>query len=229
MVGKQGKKSSALEPGSNWWIVGLSVPTWMLAAASIVALLVSVCAVQKTTESNRQAAEANKHVAATLESVQKGLDEYTLPVVAIVNYKWAVPEGPVSPNNPPRGIGIIVKNLSPLPVELHASGFKVYYGEKLLDDVTRTVGDSNAPFIIGPGRDIASMTIQSELFPRYLADRQSLYDMPFLEIRYWNTTSRVNSRTQYRYETTRQIGFDPQNPKLKYMTPTRETIKQIAR
>tara|TARA_R110001592_G_scaffold1874_49_gene11723 strand:- start:117 stop:542 length:426 start_codon:yes stop_codon:yes gene_type:complete len=115
--------------------------------------------------------------------------------------------------SPPTGIILYYKNMSNVPVLLESSDFKVWYGEKLLDDaVTNHDHKEDGTQIMAPGEVLQCGTIQKELFNKYLCTAKGPMERPNIFVLLEINFSSLITRENYRYTVKQEIFFNCAQP-----------------
>ncbi|MGD8786328.1 MAG: hypothetical protein PVJ60_02805 [Phycisphaerales bacterium] len=206
--------ASKARPKNNVWMMRCYyISTYILALIAILGFCFSI--------------SSSRRVAETLDFVQKELSIFTMPLIEITDFTWVNDSNePISRANPPVGLLVTFKNASNVAIKLTASSITVYYGEKKLDDVTRTVGGEGT-LIMMPGEESHVGTIQGALFPRYLKNRKGIFESPNLNIHFKATFSRLQGMDIYEYSAVKEIGFNPDRPGIKRIQTNEEVLKRI--
>ncbi|WP_022958190.1 hypothetical protein [Spongiibacter tropicus] len=185
----------AISPLEKWYYIA----TYVIASVAVLSLHLSV-------RSSRKVSEA-------LTTVQRGLISLTDPLIKLVDHKWAMDSEVLSCESPPIGIFLYYKNMSNVPVLVENSDFKVWYGEKYLDDVvTKIEHQEDGTQILAPGEVLQSGTIQKELFNKYLSSPKSPMERPNIVVLLEINFSSLVTRESYKYTVKQEVFFSCAQP-----------------
>jgi len=205
---------------SELWVKIYSIATCIIAIIAILGFIFSI--------------KSSHNVSKALKIIKKGLIPITEPLILFDDFQWIVSSPDqnkvVSINNPPIGITFSYKNVSNIPVQIHESEAKYFYGKKELDDVTQSLGgsiDQGGKIILSSQDKIQGGTIQKDLFLKYLSKPKDIITPPHLEIHFNIIYSRINSEERYHYKSKNRILFNISQPGLKFRKPIHEEIKLI--
>lgn len=176
------------------------------------------------TSSNKVLQETSK----TLYDLQREFTFSNQPLIKFTEIKWFKDdkiEGGFSCDNPPIGVAAICSNLSNVPIQIHETDAKYFYGTKELDDTTKQIGNSGGA-LIAPGESYHTGTVQKEIFQKYLGRQKSVVEPPFLKIKLKIVYSRLGFTERYIYESTQNIGFNCSNGNSQ-IYPSDEKISQV--
>ena len=200
------------------WEICNHIATYVLAIVAILGFMYSI-------NSSRQTSN-------TLRTVQTGVESLIEPIVKFKGYNW-VKDGDkdLSCENPPKGILVSYANVSNVPVIIHSTSFRPFFGatefEELQNDA-RIMARKSGPDILTPGDEMRSGTIHKEHFQEWLGTPKDDEFVPphfnfILELEY----SRLGSEKRYLYSTHREVYFTCTQAGSRMNTALHETIKIV--
>jgi hypothetical protein len=103
------------------WLVVYYVATFVIAMVALLGLALSFRTARQTS--------------AALVRIQDGFRAYTEPLVVFSGFQWVNDRGdePISTENIPKGIRIIYKNVSNIPIQIHSTDFRSAEGNRVHD------------------------------------------------------------------------------------------------
>lgn len=179
--------------------------------ATCIIAVIAVLGFVSSINSSREVSEA-------LRTIKNGLITLTEPLMLLEDYQWVVggENEIVSKDNPPIGVILTYKNVSGIPVQIHKSNARYFYGEKELNEVTQKIGSDEGASVIAPPQGTMQLgTIQKDLFVKYLSTPKDFNLPPYFEVQLDIVYSRVNSQQKYQYRSRHRFLFDIRAPKNK--------------
>jgi len=195
------KLSDWLQRTSIVWQTAYYIATYILAAAAVFVLVMSV-------KSSRQTKEVIDKFTATL-------DVLTAPLLQFDGYDWLrEADKDISCDTPPMGIVFTIRNKANMvPLIVRTIKREFFYGERKFDE--EVIAPRANAVILMPGDTAMHGTMQKDLFQKYLQQPKSMFSGPFLRIKYEAEFKSLNSDKTYVYITEQNIGFDCRNPEIK--------------
>jgi hypothetical protein len=201
-------------PAVGAWLTWYYLATYLIAVIALVSLYISI--------------NSSKKVSEALKTIQRGLTSLTDPLIKFVGYTWITDTGTISRETPPTGIMFTYQNLSNVPVIVTETDFRVFYGEKELNDIVSTFKDEEGGTqILAPAQNLQSGTIQKELFQKYLSTPKNPMDPPHLFVEFSVKFQSLGTRDHYLYKTKQMIFFSCTQPNFKGGKAVYETIEAI--
>jgi hypothetical protein len=201
-------------PAVGPWLTWYYVATYVIALVALLSLYISI--------------NSSKKVSEALRTIQRGLTSLTDPLIKFVDYTWITDTGTISCETPPTGIMFTYQNLSNVPVIVTETVFRVFYGEKELNDIVSTVKhEEDSTQILAPAQRLQSGTIQKELFNKYLSTPKNPMDPPNLLVEFSLRFQSLGTKDCYVYKTKQMIFFSCTQPGLKASKAVYETIEAV--
>lgn len=199
---------------SNWEIF-YYISTYVLACIAIFGFIFS----QKT---------SNK-VSSALMIMEKSLSSLSFPMVKLTDYMFEVENvnSYLSESNPPVGLIIEYSNVSNIPIRIIKSKYRLFYGDKELNEPSTPIGTmSEKPFIMSPGDVKQSGIRQKTLLIRYLGKPKNIALPPHLNLKL-EIEFETFDNIKWMYNVHREIHFDIADPRLKSWKTLEENIEKI--
>ncbi|EIJ2230974.1 TPA: hypothetical protein ACPVXA_004624 [Vibrio parahaemolyticus] len=207
-------EDSALKSFSSWEILYF-VSTYILALVAVIGFWSS----QKSSE----------NVSKALKVIQRGLSSLSEPLLKFRDYQWVVGKNGtnvISVDNPPQGIMFSYANVSNVPIQIVDSEFKVYYGDKLLDEPTTPMGtETKETFILAPNEHVTSGTTQADVFEKYLGKPKDRSLPPHINVKL-DVSFKTMDGELFSYKVHREMHFDIRQPGLQTSKTLMESIER---